>query len=63
MNPVWALFFKDRFRTPFSVYKMSFAELLVLLGMFVGFGYGVVKGVEAIINFETAESVLDEQKE
>ena len=57
MNPVWALFFKDRFRTPFSVYKMSLAEMVVLLSMLVGFGYGVAKGIEAIVSFETAEVV------
>jgi hypothetical protein len=60
MNPVWAIFFKDRFRTPFSVYKMSLAELVVLLSMFVGFGYGCFKGVNWIVDFETSKSVLDE---
>ena len=62
MNPVWAVFFKDRFRTPFSVYKMSLAELVVLLGMFGGFGYGIVKGAQAIMNLEMADttSVMDE---
>ena len=62
MNPVWAFFFKDRFRTPFSVYKMSLAELVVLLGMFGGFGYGIVKGAQAIMNLEMADttSVMDE---
>ena len=62
MNPVWAGFFKDRFRTPFSVYKMSLAELVVLLGMFGGFGYGIVKGAQAIMNLEMADttSVMDE---
>jgi hypothetical protein len=62
MNPVWAIFFKDRFRTPFSVYKMSLAELVVLLGMFGGFGYGIVKGAQAIMKLEMADttSVMDE---
>lgn len=62
MNPIWAIFFKDRFRTPFSVYKMSLAELVVLLGMFGGFGYGIVKGAQAIMNLEMADttSVMDE---
>ena len=62
MNPVWAVFFKDRFRTPFSVYKMSLAELVVLLGMFGGFGYGIVKGAQAIMKLEMADttSVMDE---
>ena len=62
MNPIWAIFFKDRFRTPFSVYKMSLAELVVLLGMFGGFGYGIVKGAQAIMKLEMADttSVMDE---
>ena len=62
MNPIWAIFFKDRFRTPFSVYKMSLAELVVLLGMFGGFGYGIVKGAQAIMNLEMADttSVMEE---
>ena len=62
MNPVWAIFFKDRFRTPFSVYKMSLAELVVLLGMIGGLGYGIVKGAQAIMNLEMADttSVMDE---
>jgi len=44
MNPVWGIFFKDRFRTPFSVYKMSLAELVVLGALIFGIGFGVVKG-------------------
>ena len=62
MNPIWAIFFKDRFRTPFSVYKMSLAELVVLFGMFGGFGYGIVKGAQAIMKLEMADttSVMDE---
>ena len=52
MNPIWGIFFKDRFRTPFSVYKMSLAELIVLGAMISGVGYGLTKGVEAILNFE-----------
>ena len=62
MNPIWAIFFKDRFRTPFSVYKMRLAELVVLLGMFGGFGYWIVKGAQAIMNLEMADttSVMDE---
>ncbi len=62
MNPVWAFFFKDRFRTPFSVYKMSLAELVVLLGIFGGIGFGAYKGVKAIIDLEMTDttSVMDE---
>jgi len=55
MNPIWGIFFKDRFRTPFSVYKMSLAELIVLLGLFVGVGYGVAKGVDWIMSLDNVE--------
>jgi len=48
MNPLWALLFKDIIRTPFSVYKMSAAELLVLCGLLLGTGYGVYKGAWAL---------------
>jgi hypothetical protein len=44
MNPLWALLFKDRIRTPFSVYKMSLAEVLVLGGIIFGIGFGTVRG-------------------
>ena len=57
MNPIWAIFFKDRFRTPFSVYKMSLAELVVLCSIIFGAGWGVAKGVGWILSFETSESV------
>jgi len=49
MNPIWALFFKDRFRTPFSVYRMSLAEIIVLLGLVVGAGIGVVEGISRLL--------------
>ena len=49
MNPIWALFFKDRFRTPFSVYKMSLAEIIVLLGLVAGAGIGVVEGISRLL--------------
>jgi len=52
MNPIWALFFKDRFRTPFSVYKMSLAEIMVLFGIVFGVGYGLAQGVSWIIDYE-----------
>ena len=55
MNPIWGIFFKDRFRTPFSIYKMSLAELIVLLGLLVGVGYGVAKGVDWVINLDNVE--------
>ena len=56
MNPIWGFFFKDRFRTPFSIYKMSLAEIVVLLGMVVGTGIGVAKGIDWILNLEGLET-------
>jgi len=56
MNPLWAIFFKDRIRTPFSVYKMSFAELVFLFALIGGTGYGIGLGVGWILNFETADT-------
>ena len=50
MNPVWAFLFKDKYRTPFSVYKMSLAELVVLCGIIFGIGYGLAEGVGWIIS-------------
>ena len=55
MNPIWSIFFKDRFRTPFSVYKMSLAELVVLLGLVAGAGIGIAKGVSWIFELEGVE--------
>jgi hypothetical protein len=60
MNPLWAIFFKDRFRTPFSVYRMSFAEIVVLLGLVVGAGIGVAEGIRWIFELESETSSLDE---
>jgi hypothetical protein len=59
MNPLWALFFKDRFKTPFSVYKMSFAELIFLASLIAGAGYGLGKGVRWILDFENAPVVTE----
>jgi len=56
MNPIWGIFFKDRFRTPFSVYKMSLAELIVLLGLVAGAGIGIAKGVKWIYELESMEA-------
>jgi ABC-type antimicrobial peptide transport system permease subunit len=62
MNPLWSLFFKDRLRTPFSVYKMSLAEVVFLLATIGGIGWGLGTGVAWIINAqsaaEEAESVV-----
>jgi len=49
MNPVWGLLFKDRIRTPFSVYKMSVAEVVVLGAIIFGIGFGVVRGGQWIV--------------
>ena len=49
MNKFWALFFKDRVRTPFSVYKMSVAEVVFLCAVVFGAGYGITKGVQMFI--------------
>tara|TARA_R110002051_G_scaffold8265_1_gene34946 strand:+ start:2725 stop:2916 length:192 start_codon:yes stop_codon:yes gene_type:complete len=57
MNPLWALLFKDKWRTPFSVYKMSLAEIVVLVGLLFGIGYGITAGASAIINSFTSEPV------
>ena len=56
MNPLWSIFFKDRFRTPFSVYKMSLAEIVVLLGLVAGAGIGVAKGISWIFELEGVET-------
>ena len=55
MNPIWSIFFKARFRTPFSVYKMSLAEIVILLGLVAGAGIGVAKGIDWILNVEGVE--------
>ena len=60
MNPVWAIFFKDRFKTPFSVYRMSFAELVFLLTIVGGIGYGCVKAAKWIVEVETNATVVEE---
>tara|TARA_R110000751_G_scaffold240119_1_gene340739 strand:+ start:35 stop:217 length:183 start_codon:yes stop_codon:yes gene_type:complete len=60
MNPIWAMLFKDRFRTPFSVYKMSLAEIVILLGLVAGAGIGVAKGISWIFELEGVSSSVDE---
>ena len=49
MNPLWALLFKDRIRTPFSVYKMSLAEVVVLCSIIFGIGFGCVRGSKWLV--------------
>ena len=60
MNPIWAFFFKDKFRTIFSIYKMSLAELLVLLSMTVGSGVGIYLLGEKALNLMTDAEVVEE---
>ena len=60
MNPIWAMLFKDRFRTPFSMYKMSLAEIVILLGLVAGAGIGVAKGISWIFELEGVSSSVDE---
>ena len=55
MNPLWAILFKDTIRTPFSVYKMSLAEVLVLGGIIFGAGYGVGQFAKWIMNLSNAD--------
>ena len=60
MNPLWALLFKDRIRTPFSVYKMSLAEVIVLGGIMFGIGYGITRGIYAIRDLAVGQAVVVE---
>ena len=62
MNPVWAVFFKDRFKTPFSVYRMSFAEVVFLVASIVGVGWGLGKAAQWIIDVETTRDIVVETK-
>jgi len=59
MNPFWGLLFKDRIRTPFSVYKMSVAEVVVLAAIIFGTGFGVVKGGQWLMNTFSYEQVVE----
>lgn len=61
MNPIWAFFFKDKYRTPFSIYKMSLSELVVLMALIFGVGYGLSKGVMWIVDFELTDTVITEE--
>ena len=60
MNWYWAFWFKDKFRTPFSVYKMSLAELIILGGMIFGGGWVLTKGVQKLISIEIGSSEIVE---
>ena len=52
MNPLWSLLFKARFRNPFSSYRMSFAEVLVLFSICASIAYGITKGVVWLAGLE-----------
>jgi hypothetical protein len=54
MNPIWAFFFKDKYRTPLSVYKMSLSELIVLGALCFGIGFGVTKGISTLMSLGAA---------
>tara|TARA_R110000796_G_scaffold217159_1_gene333203 strand:+ start:205 stop:390 length:186 start_codon:yes stop_codon:yes gene_type:complete len=58
MNPIWALLFKDRIRTPFSVYKMSLAEVVFLVSLIFGAGYGIGKLAKLVIDSAGSEQVI-----
>tara|TARA_R110000751_G_scaffold224124_1_gene326250 strand:- start:405 stop:590 length:186 start_codon:yes stop_codon:yes gene_type:complete len=60
MNPLWALLFKNRFRTPFSVYKMSFAEVVILLAISAGVGIAIAEGVRWVIDAESEVISIDD---
>ncbi len=59
MNKVWGFWFKDKFRTPFSIYKMSLAELIFLGGMVFGTGYGISVGVQLLLDTTTTIEVTE----
>jgi len=61
MNPLWSVFFKDRFRTPFSIYKMSLAEVVFLLAMTVGIGVGIGEGIGWVIDLESETISIDDK--
>jgi len=59
MNWFWAFWFKDKIRTPFSVYKMSLAEIIVLCGMVCGVGWGLGQGAQWILNLEESITISE----
>tara|TARA_R100000995_G_C3454598_1_gene109893 strand:+ start:761 stop:955 length:195 start_codon:yes stop_codon:yes gene_type:complete len=64
MNPLWALFFKDKYRTIFSIYKMSLAEIIFLLALTAGAGMGIYLLGDKVLSLsdtvETPEVVVEE---
>ena len=61
MNPLWALLFKDRFRTPFSVYRMSLAEIVILFAISAGIGIAIAEGVRWVIDAESEIISIDDK--
>ena len=60
MSKFWGFFFKDKYRTIFSVYKMSLAEIVFLVTVLGACGYGIAEGVSWVVNAEMGTpSVLD----
>jgi hypothetical protein len=49
MNKFWAFFFKDKYRTIFSMYRMSLAEVIILVATAVGIGVLLVEGIKFLI--------------
>ena len=49
MNKFWAFFFKDKYRTIFSMYKMSLAEVFILIAAAVGIGVFLVEGIKFLM--------------
>lgn len=49
MNKFWAFFFKDKYRTIFSMYRMSLAEVVILVATAVGTGVLLVEGIKFLI--------------
>ena len=61
MNTFWGLFFKDKFKTPFSLYRMSLAEIVFLLAGIGALGYYGAQGAQWLFNLEFSDtSVLEE---
>jgi hypothetical protein len=60
MNPLWAFFFKDRYRTLFSVYKMSLAEIIFLLAMTAGAGAGIYVGAKKALHYFAEVETVEE---
>tara|TARA_R110000751_G_scaffold213746_1_gene317276 strand:- start:140 stop:325 length:186 start_codon:yes stop_codon:yes gene_type:complete len=61
MNPLWALLFKDRFRTPFSIYRMSLAEVVILFAISAGIGIAIAEGVSWVIDAESEIISIDDK--